>query len=411
MQRILVLGGGFAGLWSAIGAARQLDALGVGVGAIEVLLVNQTPWHCIRVRNYESDITSARVPLRDVLDPVGVKLLVGTVDEIDISQRRVVCSIEGEKQILGYDRLVLALGSCLVRPAIPRAEQIFDVDTFEAATRLNDHIENLPNLPDVEGRYTVVIVGAGLTGIEVACEMREKIKAAIERAGKGVSSSAPRVVLVDHSPTLGSDMGASALPVIVEALSSLGVENRTGVSVKSVDSGDVVFDTGERIEAATVIWCAGMRANPLTAKLPFNRDHFGRIAVDNDLKIKGATAEFAAGDCAWLPIDGTHASVMSCQQGRPMGRFAGYNVVNDLLGKPMLPLLIDYYVTVMDLGPWGALYTEGWDRHVVATGAAAKQTKRTINRERIYPPLTGNRSEILAAAAPVVQPPPPSYQK
>ena len=67
-----------------------------------------------------------------------------------------------------------------------------------------------------------------------------------------------------------------------------------------------------------------------------------------------------------------------CKHGRPMGRFAGHNVVCDLFGLPMLPLQIDLYVTVLDLGPWGAIYTEGWNRHVVAKGAAAKTTKQLV---------------------------------
>jgi NADH dehydrogenase len=65
---------------------------------------------------------------------------------------------------------------------------------------------------------------------------------------------------------------------------------------------------------------------------------------------------------------------------------------------------------VLDLGSWGALYTEGWDRHVVARGADAKRTKQTINCQRIYPPRSGNLAEILAAAAPVVQSPPATYR-
>jgi len=97
---------------------------------------------------------------------------------------------------------------------------------------------------------------------------------------------------------------------------------------------------------------------------------------------------------------------MSCQFARPMGRHAGYNVVADLFGEPMLPLDIDWYVTVLDLGGWGALYTEGWERKVRTTGAAAKETKMTINHKRIYPPLNGSRADLLAAAAPSVQTPP-----
>jgi NADH dehydrogenase len=89
-----------------------------------------------------------------------------------------------------------------------------------------------------------------------------------------------------------------------------------------------------------------------------------------------------------------------------MGRYAGYNVISDLVGAPLLTLRIPWYVTVLDLGPAGAVYTEGWDRTVIGTGAAAKATKTVINTERIYPPLSGDRAALLAAAVPEVQTPP-----
>jgi NADH dehydrogenase len=105
-------------------------------------------------------------------------------------------------------------------------------------------------------------------------------------------------------------------------------------------------------------------------------------------------------------MDDRHPSVLSYQHGRPMGRFAGHNVVCDLFGLPMLPLHIERYVTALDLGPWGAVYTEGRDRDVVAQGEAAKETKGLINGHRIYPPPSRDRREILAAGAPIVQQPP-----
>jgi NADH dehydrogenase len=92
-----------------------------------------------------------------------------------------------------------------------------------------------------------------------------------------------------------------------------------------------------------------------------------------------------------------------------MGRFAGNNAVADLLNRPMLPLEISWYSTILDLGGWGAVYTEGWDRRVVASGAAAKRTKEIINRQRIYPPLSSDRQALLNAAAPVVQAPPQRF--
>ena len=89
-----------------------------------------------------------------------------------------------------------------------------------------------------------------------------------------------------------------------------------------------------------------------------------------------------------------------------MGRFAGHNVVADLFGRPMIPLRIDWYVTVLDLGTWGALYTVGWDRQLLSSGQNTKVIKQTINHKRIYPPRRGTREDTLAAAVPIVQAPP-----
>jgi NADH dehydrogenase len=403
MQRIIVLGAGFAGLWSAIGAARALDERGVGQDRVEVMLVNATPWHSIRVRNYEADLSGTRVPLADILDPIGVRWMVADVTGVNVTDRTVACVSAGKSSELAYDRMVFCLGSRLVRPPIPGLrEHAFDVDTYEAAMRLGAHLAGLAGEPRSASRDTVLVVGAGLTGIEVASEMPGRL-AAVLRADP---RARPRVILADRAAGIGSDMGDSARPVIADALAALKVETRPGIAVAAIDAGGATLATGERIDARTVVWCAGMEASPLTACFPVTRDRSGRLPVKPSLKIAGLTAEFAAGDAAWFAIDGAHCCVMSCQHGRPMGRFAGHNVICDLLGEPMLPLAIDWYSTILDLGPWGAVYTEGWDRAVVAQRAAAKRTKETINRQRIYPPLSRDRREILAAAAPIVQAPP-----
>ncbi|MFL5289381.1 MAG: hypothetical protein ACJ8AW_52595, partial [Rhodopila sp.] len=101
-----------------------------------------------------------------------------------------------------------------------------------------------------------------------------------------------------------------------------------------------------------------------------------------------------------------HVTVMSCQHARPMGRIAGHNAACDLLGRAeaRVAFAAPEYVTVLDLGPWGAVYTADWDRSVVrAQGATAKAVKREINGRRIYPPLNGDRRAILDAATPVIQ--------
>jgi NADH:ubiquinone reductase (H+-translocating) len=306
---------------------------------------------------------------------------------------------------------VFALGSQLYRPDIPGlAEFAFSVDTYPEATKLNTHLQALGDRPATPGNATVLVVGAGLTGIEAAAEIPAKVQPVLAKSGQTL-----RVILADHNPLIGSDLGDSARPVIAEALKAMQIETRTGVSIVQIGATGATLDTGQLIPAATVIWTAGMRANPLTQQFPVEvdslrdgeADRWGRLPVNSFMQVAGVPHVFAAGDSAWLMIDGIcHRSVMSCQHGRPMGRFAGYNAVSDLFGEPMLPLQIDWYVTVLDLGSWGAVYTEGWDRQVVATGQAAKQTKQIINCDRIYPPLTRNRQAILDAAAPVIQTPP-----
>jgi NADH:ubiquinone reductase (H+-translocating) len=404
VQRILVLGGGFAGLWSAAAATRVLDQAGVGPDRIEVSLINRDAWHCIRVRNYEADLTDTRVALDDVLRPIGVARIEAEIAGIDVAARQVFCSAGGQTRSVPWDRLVIALGSQLVRPPIPGLAAFgLDVDTYGTGQRLNAHIAALTGLPASPGQFTAVVVGAGLTGIEVAAEMHGKLRAAIEASGRFGRS---RVVLVDRAARIGASLGAEPPAVIQTALTAMAVETRPGETVACVDGGGVELSSGERIEAATVVWCGGMRASPVLASVPAEHDALGRLMVEPTMQVRGLPGVFAAGDAACAVVDGIHASVMSCQHARPMGRFAGHNAAADLLGQALLDLRIERYVTVMDLGPWGAMYTEGWDRHVVTTGAAAKQTKETINRLRIYPPRSGGRQAILDAAAATVQAPP-----
>jgi NADH:ubiquinone reductase (H+-translocating) len=403
MPRILVLGAGFAGLWAALGAARKRDEL--GAPDVEIVVIDRNPYHSIRVRNYEVDISDAAIPLVEVLDPVGVNHRVAEIQGIDPVKQQVSVSTTSGTELIAYDRLVLALGSQLVRPAIPGlASNGFDVDTYAAAVRLDGHLAALGRQADSEGLATVVVVGAGFTGIEVATEMPSKL----EKAGL---SRNQRVILVDPNPVVGGTLGEQARPIVNEALAALGVETRLNARVTSIDANTVTLSSGEVIPTRTVVWCAGMKASPVAQTIDVERDRLGRLHVDRFMRLTGATNIFAAGDVASCVVDGKNSTLMSCQFARPMGRFAGNNVVADLLGQPMLPLEIDWYVTVLDLGTWGALHTVGWDRQLHASGAAAKATKQIINRQRIYPPRTGARADILAAAAPTVQKPPPAARR
>lgn len=395
MSAVLVIGSGFAGLWAALGAARRLDELGVPAGTVDITVLSPQPFHDIRVRNYEADLGKNRIPLAQLLEPVGVAHVATEVTALDADARSVTTS---SGATFGYDRLVLASGSQVLKSAIPGLRDVaFDVDTYDGAVALQEHLRLVADGPPTAAAATVVVVGAGLTGIEVSCELPDRLRRLF--AGTKVE---PRVVLVDRG-AIGSDMGSSASPSIDRALAANGVETRAGVGVAAITARGVSLTSGEQLWADTVVWCAGMRASPLTEQLPVVLDRLGRVPVDDFLRVIGVPAVFAAGDVAAARMDDDHLSVMSCQHGRPMGRYAGYNIISELFEQPMIALRIPWYVTVLDLGPSGAVYTEGWDRVMVSDGAEAKATKQAINTRRIYPPLTGNRTDLLAAAAPELQ--------
>ncbi|GJD49661.1 NADH dehydrogenase-like protein [Methylobacterium crusticola] len=404
-ERLVVVGGGFAGLWSAAAAAR-LRAERDAEAALEIVLVAPSPFHVIRVRCYETDLSGLRVPLDDVLAPIGVRRIAGSVGRIDpVNRRLAVARADGGAEDLAYDRLVLAAGSALVRPPVPGAADGFDVDTDPGAARLAAHLAALAAEGPRPGRWSAVVVGAGLVGIEIACELPGRLRALRAAAGAGEAEPV-RVVLLERGPEVGATMGA-ARAAIAGALAEAGVETRTGAGVRAVDPDGMVLEDGERIDAATTVWATGMRASPLAADLPVPHDPLGRVPVDAFLRVEGLDAVYAAGDVARAAADAAgHATVMSCQHARPMGRLAGHNAACDLLGCPeaRLAFAAPDYVTVLDLGPWGAAYTAGWDRGTLrAAGADAKATKRTINRARIYPPLDRDRAAILAAAVPIIQ--------
>src|SRR4051794_20796712 len=207
MQQILVLGAGFAGLWAAIGAVRALDERGISPDRVTVTVINAMPFHSIRVRNYEADLAATCVPLADVLDPIGVRWLVGTVTEIDTATRAVTYDTAQGSQRISYDRLVFALGSRVARPPVPGLpEHAFDIDTYHAALHLSDHLAGLVSHAPSPGRDTVLVVGAGLTGVELAAELPTRLRPALA----GDLTAHPRVILADHAAHIGSTMGDGA---------------------------------------------------------------------------------------------------------------------------------------------------------------------------------------------------------
>jgi NADH:ubiquinone reductase (H+-translocating) len=396
MKRIVVVGGGFAGIWCSIGAIRRAIEI-KKEDEIEVTLVSRDSFLNLRPRFYESDLSEVRIPFEKILDPVGVKNMEGNVTGFDFNKRHVTISKLSETMKLPYDSLVLATGSYLNKPNIPGlSENAFSVDTYQEARRLHNHLDSLASRRTELGCYTAVIVGAGFTGLEISTEMVSMLKNVAEKNGDNPSEV--RILLVDLVD-VAPEFSEEARSVIKKALSDLNIETFSKVTVKSISKKGVVLNTGEEISALTTIWTAGVKASPLTTLFPIERDNLGRLPVDSFLRLEGMEGVYVAGDCARVMTDETHVAMMSCQHAEYHGRFAGYNVVSDLFGEDALPYKQPLYVTCLDLGNWGALLTDGWDRKVKSFGKEAKQTKITVNTKFIVPP-TDDKEEALKESAP-----------
>jgi NADH:ubiquinone reductase (H+-translocating) len=395
-MRLVIIGAGFAGMYAALSAARLRDIQGASPEELEIALVAPEPTLVVRPRLYERKPETLTAPLQVVLKAIDVVYVQGNAETIDSKSRTVeITGVKGAKKSLSYDRLVVATGSRLFRPNIPGlAEHGFSVDQLDDAIALDRHLHSLADRPAKNGRDTVVVAGGGFTGIETATEMPARLRAIF---GKDIK---PRVVIVDRNGAIAPDMGAGPRPVIEDALRKLGVEARLGAGVASLDKSGVTLSGGERIEAETVIWAAGMRAAPLTAQISAERDNFGRLLVDRDLRVPSVPGVFATGDAARAACDdlGNYA-LMSCQHATRMGAFAGNNAAAELLGVPTKPYHQEAYATCLDLGEAGAIFTLGWERKLKLVGEEAKKTKQQINTVLIYPPRA-ERAAALASADP-----------
>ncbi|KAA0069887.1 NAD(P)/FAD-dependent oxidoreductase [Tardiphaga sp. P9-11] len=395
-MKLVIIGSGFAGMYAALSSARLRDIQGVSPEQMDITLLAPEPTLVVRPRLYEPKPETLTAPLLDMLTAIDVTYVKGSAETIDTDGRKVTyTNAGGKRETLSYDRLVVATGSRLFRPNIPGlAEYGYDTDQLEGALKLDRHIKALTVAPASRARNTIVVAGGGFTGIEVATEMPARLR---ELFG---SDAGTRIIIVDRGEVIAPAMGAEARPVIEEALRKLGVETKFGAGVASLDATSVTLTNGERIETSTVIWAAGMRAAPLTAQIPAERDSFGRLLVDQDMRVSAVPGVFATGDAARAACDDIgHYALMSCQHAIRMGAFAGHNAAAELLGATTKTYHQKAYVTCLDLGEAGALFTRGWDPKVELVGDVAKKTKQEINTSWIYPPRA-ERAAALASADP-----------
>lgn len=379
-KQILIVGAGFAGMWAALSAARLAE---INQQSIDITVIAPQPELRVRPRFYESAVQTLVAPLQPLFDVTGVKFLRGTVEQILPASKEVSWKDDsGEVRLRRYDRLVLASGSHVNRDMVAgAAEHAFDLDQLESASVLEQHLLDLANQPESDARNTVVVCGGGFTGIEMALELPGRLREILGADAK------TRVVVVERGAQPGGRWSKELRDVIIEASAELGVEWLVNAEVESVDASGVTLKDGQVITSQTVIWTVGVQASGLTAQIDAPRDRQGRLHVNSNLQVQGHEDIYATGDVAYAATDdkGNHA-LMTCQHAILLGKFAGNNAAASLLDVEPLPYRQEMYVTCLDLGAWGAVYSEGWDQQVKLTRGEAKKLKVSIVSELIYPP-------------------------
>lgn len=290
----------------------------------------------------------------------------------------------------------MASGSRVKKSLVEGAQKYaFDIDQLESAQKFENHLQNLSHQEPSEARNTVVVCGGGFTGIELATELPSRLKALFGEDTK------TKVIVVERGAEIGSRFSAELRDVIAQASKELGIEWKLNAEVEVIDANGVTLKDGTRIDTSTVVWTVGVEASALTQQLEAERDSQGRLLVDENLQVRGLPGVYATGDVAHAATDNLgHKALMTCQHAIQLGKFAGNNVAADLIGVSGVAYRQENYVTCLDLGAWGAVFTQGWEQKVESVRDEAKKIKISITNELIYPPKA-ERDVAFAAADPL----------
>jgi NADH dehydrogenase FAD-containing subunit len=299
--RVVILGAGFGGL----AAARTL----CGTEA-EVALVDQQNHHLFQPLLYQ--VATAGLSPADIAAPIraivkrhkATRVLLDAVTGIDVRARRV--QLAGGAT-LPYDFLIVATGA---------RHSYFGRDdwaafapglkTIDDATRLRrnilyalEHAETLPPGPARDRQLTFVLIGGGPTGVEMAGAIAELCRHSVSGDFRHIMTEQARVVLIEAGDRLLASFPPELGECARRALVRLGVDVRLGARVEQVDADGVTLPDGVRIDAATLVWAAGVQASPVAAWLGIAAaDRAGRVAVGSDLSLPGRPEIFVIGDAA-----------------------------------------------------------------------------------------------------------------
>ncbi|MBT1882435.1 NAD(P)/FAD-dependent oxidoreductase [Enterobacter mori] len=396
-KQILIVGSGFSGMWAAVSAAR-LSAL-EGKDNLKIAVLAPVPELRVRPRFYEEKVSTLVAPLTELFAELDIEFIAGRAEHIDTHAKRVTWrDNQGITSSVTYERLVLATGSQTKRLSIAGlAEYAFDIDQLESALIFEQHLDSLTARPDSSERNTVVVCGGGFTGIELATELPARLRS---RLGEDTRI---KIIVVERGAVIGGRYSEGLRKTIEDASRELGVEWRLNSEVEAIDANGVTLKNGERIAASTVVWTAGVEANSLSQQIDGERDNQGRLIVTESLQVPAHPDIYATGDMAHAKTDDAgNTALMTCQHAIQLGKFAGHNAAASLLNIAPYPYRQVNYVTCLDLGTWGAVYTEGWEQAVKSVREEAKKIKIAITNELIYPPAA-DKTVAFAAADPLAK--------
>jgi NADH dehydrogenase len=337
--RVLVLGGGFAG----IGAAHKLKK-----SDADVVVVDKHDYHTFQPLLYQVatgllEQPAVGHPIRDLFHKQdNVRIHQDEVTAIDLDARRVEFA---ELEALGYDYLVLGLGAEVNFFGVEGApEHAFPLYTLTDAVRLKNHVlktweeaDRKPALVE-DGALNVVVVGGGPTGVETAGAMAELYNGVFKKDYPDVPEGAATITLVEAGPEIFPMFKPDIREYTVGALEKRGVDVQTGDVVESISPTRVKLKSGDELEAHTLVWGAGLQGNELVRSLGLELGRGNRIGVDEELRIPSHPEAYAVGDVAAI-TDAKTEQVLP-QLGSvalQSGEHAGETIAKLIAGKETKP--------------------------------------------------------------------------
>src|SRR5512133_557718 len=301
----LVIGGGFAGGY----VARLLGKRGATIASPENFML-YTPM----LPEAASGTLEPRhvvVPLREMCPHA--ELLLGRATELDLAGRRAHVETEEGIVTVGYENVVVALGSISRALPIPGlADHALGFKTLADAIYLRNHVLRrleaavaAPSEGQRRRELTFVFVGAGYAGVEALAELSDLARDALRYYPAEVQATPQHWVLVDAAPKILPEIPPKLGEYAGEQLERRGVDIRVGTTLEAIEPHAAVLSDGDRIPTSTVVWTTGARPNPLVAKFGLPLDDFGRVKVDSTFRVEGLPNVLALGDCARVPNKAT----------------------------------------------------------------------------------------------------------